>query len=224
MINPCKKSQAFSLVELLVTISIIAVMAVSTTVGFRYLGDTLRTKQAAGVITDTIKRLELELLQNEYEKSRIYFATDYLVVVSEVEGSTLVLTWNQVDTDNNCPEIGIGSDGNLTKSNEDSEIIAVSTVSAETEVCQDFNGSSDREWNYQIMSGSEESDIIRLIHFNVNRENPSGITIDSNTVTLEISAPYAKKRFYDENGDLISSLSINILSSDEERTEELTIR
>ena len=139
----------FSLIELLITVSIIAVLATAASVGFRYLGDTLRTRQAGGVVADTIKKLELELLQNYYEKSTIYFLPGYLVVVSESETDTLGLNWNGFDT-TGCPDLGeieFQSDGNLTKADEDGATIAVTSATADSTECVSFQDSAQPEWN-----------------------------------------------------------------------------
>ena len=211
----CKINAGFSLLEIIVTVSIIAVLSVSAVVGFRYMGDTLRTKEAKGIITDTIKKVELEMIRESYQKSTINFLEDYLVVVSEPEENNLELTLGA--SCSNGHNIEFGSDGNLIKKDGEGETLSAKTVVSGTDECVEFTESSETEWQYQIISNGDQSNIIRFIHFNINRTNPSGITISSGVgATMAIEAPYAKKT--------LSTDPISLEISGENSSETLTIQ
>jgi len=210
-----KTSPAFSLTELIVVVAIISIMSASGVVGFRYMGDTLRTKEAAGVITDTIKKAEMEILREEYTKNTIHFLSDYLVIVSQPEEASMDLEFNGTA----C--VTPGDSGNLIKTDEEGNRLGIDTVTAAsppTYTCNDFTASSETEWRYQILSDGEVSDIIRFIHFNIDRVNLSGITTDGNiNKTVTIEAPYGKKTITDGTFDLT-------VTSPEGHTETLTIQ
>ena len=196
MKNKISKIKGFSLAELIVVVAIISIMSVSGVVGFRYMGDALRVKEVKGLITDTIKKAELEIIREDYTKNTIHFLEDYLIIVSETEDKELDLNLNM---DMDCVEQD--DDGNLIKTDGDDNRLAIDTVLAtDTYVCEDFNISDEIEWRYQLTrsagSNKEVSEIIRFIHFNINRETPSGIAIDPTSdveETMIIEAPYAKK-------------------------------
>jgi prepilin-type N-terminal cleavage/methylation domain-containing protein len=204
-------TKGFSLIELIVVISIIAIVSVSGVVGFRQMGDTLRTREAKGIIEDTIKKIELEILKEDYKKSTIHFMSDYLVIVSEPKDATLSLTFNfpnNIDYDA----------GNLIKTDGDGGRLEIKTVTAGNENITDFGNSAETEWQYQLSSGGGVSDVIRFVHFNINRENPSGITLSGGEGrTVAIEAPYVKKTITDGTFDIT-------VTSPEEHTETLTIQ
>ena len=62
--------KGFSLLEIMVTVAIIGVMAGSVVVGFNSFGDTVRVRETAGVLTDTVKRLELETIRRDFSACR----------------------------------------------------------------------------------------------------------------------------------------------------------
>jgi four helix bundle protein len=216
--NPNKKG--FSLVELIVVAAIIAIMSVSGVVGFRYMGDTLRTKEAAGVITDTVKKAEMEIMREEYAKNTIHFLSDYLVIVSEPADKSLGLTVSD------CTEgrqLNYGSNGNLVKTDGDGNRLEIKTVASGTNDCIiDFPSSDETEWRYQLTDSSSPdtkfSDIIRFIHFNVDRVNLSDIKVTGGEgKTVAIEAPYGKKTITDGTFNLT-------VTSPENHQETLTIQ
>ena len=208
-------SPAFSLVELIVVISIIAVLSVGAYVGFRGTGDTLLAREAAGIVQDTVKITEMEILKDDYEKSTIYFLEDYLVIISEPEGKSLELT-----LDNSCTDghnISFSSDGNLTKKDSNGNLIESKSVSSGESECVAFKNSEQIGWNYQLSSAGEVSDVIRFLHFNVDREKETNIKITSNEGKyMSIEAPYSKKT--------LSVSPINLTVSAGEATENITIQ
>jgi len=179
------------------------------------MGDTLRMREAKGIITDTIKKAELEILKEDYQKSTIHFLENYLVVISEPEGNNLELTLGSP-----CPEghnIQFGSSGDLIKKDGEGSTLSAKTVVSGTDECVEFAGSSETEWQYQVISNGDLSDIIRFIHFNINRTNPSGITISSGVgANMAIEAPYAKK--------ILSTTPIELTISSGESITDLTIQ
>lgn len=189
--------KGFSLVELMIVITIIAVMSVAGVVGFRGSGDTLVARQVKGIIEDTVKIVELEILGDEYEKSTIHFLSNYLVIVSEPGEISLDLSLGGVSGD--CHNIVAGSDGSLIKRDSEGNPIEAVSVKKDETVCIDFINSMETEVRYQIAFGGEQSEVIRFIHFDVKREKPTGVTLGGDDIdsTLEISAPYAKKSFSD---------------------------
>jgi len=211
--SPNKKG--FSLIELIIVVGIIAIMSVGAVVGFRYMGDTLRTREASGVITDTIKKAELEILKEDYKKSTISFSSNYLVIVSEPEDKSLNLS---VTDCSGGHKLDYGSDGNLIKSDGEGALLEAKTITSGTNDCiTDFTDSDEIEWQYQIRSSGEVSNIVRFVHFNINRTDPSEIAITSGTgETVIVEAPYAKKTF--------STTPITLTVSGEDSSEDLTIQ
>lgn len=180
--------------ELIVVVSIIAIMAVSVSVGFRYMGDAMRTKQVAGIITDVVKRTEMEVLRGDYKKSTINFLTNYLVIESEPENKSLVLSLGDSTgcADGNNLNLGTGV---LTKKDGDGKVLGIKSVAGGTE-CVPFTTSPETEWQYQLSSGDQVSPLVRFIHFNIERDKPENAIqlsdVDSSD-KLVIEAPYAKK-------------------------------
>jgi len=198
-------NKGFTLIELLVVVAIMGIIAVSVVIGFNSFGNTIRVRETAGVLTDTIKKLELETIRRDYKKNTVHFETDYLVVESEVEGQTgkenFSLEWIK---DGNCAadeELKINNTSSstvyLAQRDQYGNNMEISSFPSNESKCINFSTSDEIEWQFQLFQGSELSKVIRFIHFNVRR----GITIDPVTITsgngyiLEISAPYAKKVF-----------------------------
>ncbi|MBN2086950.1 four helix bundle protein [Candidatus Peregrinibacteria bacterium] len=194
--------KGFSLVELMIVISIIAIMTVAGVVGFRGSGDTLVVKQVKGIIEDTVKTLELEIIGDEYEKSTMHFLPNFLVVVSEKGDESLDLSLGADCT--NGQLINIENDGSLIKRDKEGNPLESKNVSSGTTECIAFNNSSEIEEHYQLSSAGAISPIIRFIHFDVRREKPAGVVLSGDTdETMEISAPYAKKITSDGSIDLV---------------------
>ena len=210
------KSNGFTLVELMVVVAIIAIMSVAGVVGFKYMGDTMRTKEVAGVITDTVKKAELEILKNDYKKSTIHFLQNYLVIVSEPETASLNL-----DYGSGCLTTTESGSQNLIKEDGEGSLLEAITVPPiDLSVCNGFDTATETEWRYQLRTGGKVSAVVRFIHFNLNRVEPSEITLSADTSqTLVIEAPYAKKTVTGSD----STVSLT-LTSPEGHTETLTIQ
>jgi prepilin-type N-terminal cleavage/methylation domain-containing protein len=207
--NPKFSASGFTLMELLVVIAIIAIVSTVGIVGFRGFSDSLITKEAKGIIEDTVKSTELEVLQGDYKSSRISFLKDYLVIESAPNDKTLALALGIVCSDDPYGRnIDFESNGTLTKKDGSGNVLSAKAVTSGTNECILFTDSKEAEWVYQITSGDEVSDVIRFVHFNVNRETPSGITLGGEiSKTLSIEAPYAKKTISDGSDSIVLTVS-----------------
>ncbi|MDH5597223.1 MAG: prepilin-type N-terminal cleavage/methylation domain-containing protein, partial [Candidatus Peregrinibacteria bacterium] len=88
-----KSNKGFSLLEIMVVVAIVGIMAGSVVVGFNAFGNTIRTRETAGVLSDLLKGFELETIRRDYQKLTIQFEPAYLVVEADAEGTTLPLEW-----------------------------------------------------------------------------------------------------------------------------------
>ncbi len=216
MKNILTNHRGFSFVELITVVAIIGIMSVATTVGFGTLRETLVLNETAGVIQDLVKRAELEVLRGDYEKVTIHFNEHYLVIDQEVEGATLSLSY--------APDILNTPAGSLTKKARTGEILSIDTVDGILPIdVSSFEAAAQQEWEYTLQSGSDTSNVIRLTHFNINREDQNlRLTVDQTggPYTLEIEAPYAKK-IYTENSTVVNGFTITL--DDGENTKDLTL-
>lgn len=196
-------------------VAIIAIMSVSSVVGFRYMGEGLRKQETKGIISDLIKRTELEILRGDYAKSTINFLKDFLVIDGDLGDQNIELTLSSSCTGGY--EISSDTPGTLYKKDIDGNVLDAGFISGNT--CIAFNESEEREWQLQVITADSHSNILRFIHFNVNRENlnnPIKIN-DGDDATLEIEAPYAKK--------ILSTTPITLeIGYDDEDNEELIIK
>lgn len=199
--------RGFSLIEIMVVVAIMGIMASSVVIGFSSFEMTVRVRETAGVITDTIKNLELEMIRRDYAKQTIHFEKDYLVSEAEAGGQT-----GSFSLDRNGVSCSGGEELKATNgltsaiylAQRDAEgnnlNITVIPSGPATTVCVPFLNSEETEWDYQLFKGSEVSRTIRFLHFNIRRgEDVSQLVAitDGNDYTLQITAPYADKEFYD---------------------------
>lgn len=226
---------AFSLVELMVVIAIIATVSLSSVVGFARLRDVLLLREASTFILDLVKQQELKILRGDFEKSTITFLNDYMVVEEFIEGATLDLSLFD-----NCPAgkpgkygVSIKNDGQLVQSSPDG-VIQTRQLSVNTNDCEtDIAGATYRELIYQLINGDQYSNRIRFVHFNLNREPNDAdkkrvnntIEISSGATTrVEISPPYGKKIIYNQQGLVKPSWNIILRDKNTESEETITLK
>ncbi len=208
----------FSLVELLVVVSIVSILSVSSVIGFGYLGNTLRAKEAAGYISDVVKQEELKILRGDFDKAVIHFLSDYLVVEEWLPEATETLSLSPSLICEEGYQINISEAGNLTKKDGEGEVLQVQPIvgSFPTKECVDFMESKDVEWNFQLTTGDQVSPVIRFVHFNLKRDNEqSGLSIlQSAGSKAEIRSPYGRKRFFKNDDSPTDTLIIDVGDSD----------
>ena len=208
--------KGFSLVELIVVIAIIATLSVSSFVGFGYLGDTLKVKEVASLLQDTVKQEELKILRGDFTKSTIHFLKDYMVIDEEVEGATLSLKFLEAE----CTSPGSGYQmqydeaeaSNLIKNDKDGASLGIESVTKNDKSgCIDFTQSKDIENAYQLISSGKYSNIIRFVHFNIKRDSSSLAEItEAAKSKIEIRAPYGKKYIYKGDGTSVNNVTIKV--------------
>jgi prepilin-type N-terminal cleavage/methylation domain-containing protein len=206
-------TQGFTLIELLVVVTIIALMSVGAVVGFGKMGDTMRTKEAASAVKDIVKKTELEILKEDYKKSTIHFLSDYIVIVSEPENVNLNLDYGI-----GCLTTTETTSQNLIKKDDKGNLLESLTIPP-LPTCTGFQESNETGWQYQLRTGGSVSNVVRFVHFNLNRTEPSRIILSDTTKTLTIEAPYAKKTISDSS----DSISLTV-TSPELHTESITIQ
>ncbi len=235
-IQNLKFKGGFSLLEIMVTVAIISIMSGSVVIGFNSFGQTVRLQETAGVITDIIKSMELEMIRRDYVKQTIHFEPDYLVAEAEVESQNpdLLLSWNgQGSCASGEEELAIENKSAktiyLAKRDQDDnnmEIKAIAPSPAPTPTeCITFKDSKETEWQYQLFESGNRSQIIRFLHFNIRRGNDNNLpAIDLNNYTLEITAPYASKTFYDGATLLTGNVEIDVENEGEDSFETIILQ
>lgn len=225
--NP--RSGGFTMVELMVVIAIISIMSVASVLGFGYLGDTLKTREVAGILVDLIKQEELKILRGDFNKATIHFLKNYVVIEEAEEGYKPEL----LKLESSCGEGGKNYEigytpavsGVLTQKDGDGKIVDIKRVESGKE-CIDFTGSTDKEWDYSLNESEEFSESLRFIHFNIQREdlnNPISIT-DGAGSRIELSAPYGKKIIYDSNGISQAKISLTVTDKNDRSKEILNLQ
>lgn len=205
--------KGFSLVELIVVVGIVALLSISSVVGFGYLGDTLKVREVTGVMADTIAQEELKVLRGDFEKVTIHFFKDYMVVDEQAEDATLTLTLEGDYASGH--EIRSSDSGNLAQTDEEGSILQIKSVSGsdlEPIPFKEEDDVAEIEWSYQLTSVSDLSNIIRFIHFNLQRENLNNpiFIIGNADSKIEITAPYGKKTVYSSSGSQVDSVELTI--------------
>ena len=141
MLTPTLKNKGFTLVELIVVLAILAVLGVSAIIGFAGFGDNLIAQQISRSVEDVIRELEAEILTGEYERSVLYFQSDYLIATSYPEGANeTLLQWIEIK-DVNCPEgennVFNTDPGTLTLKNGEGTLLQIQEL-GESGTCLNF--------------------------------------------------------------------------------------
>lgn len=227
--------KGFSLVEIIVVVAIMAVMASSVVIAFGSFETTVRVRETAGTITDIIKNLELDMIRRDYIKQTVRFAEDYLISEAEVENQTLSLDYVLGP---GCPageeklipnNLSSATPAFLAQRDALGNNLSIQVIpgSSNEKVCVPFYNSAETEWQYQLFRGGEVSQVIRFLHFNLRREDPEStqtkITEGTN-YTLQITAPYADKSFYDAGVLTADEVNLVVKSFDGEVSETLTLQ
>ena len=160
----------------------------------------------------------------------IHFQPDYIVMeehekFNEDDLMTIVLEPDNPICANDGALIVLSDSGNLTQKDENEELLELEAAGAGAQ-CINFMESSEIEWNFKLTSGNESSNTLRLIHFNVKRED-SGSLLHISTgsgARIEISAPYGKQRIYYDTGALVNTLDITVQNEDGDSLNTITIR
>lgn len=226
--NNKNNTSGISLIELIVAVAIIATLSVSSFAGFGYLGDILRAKETAGILQDTVKQEELKILRGDFTDATINFLENYMVIEEGVDGATLDLNFDGKCTPPPDYKINFSTSANLIKKDQDGKILEIKSVTVGTECIDDFDTSEDTGWSYQLVSSNNFSDIIRFVHFNINRGSITNSikVIEGNGTKIEIKAPYGKKYVYDKDGVLAEKgqVTIKIEDSNKNLTESFTLQ
>ncbi len=217
--------QGFSLLEVMVVVAIIAIMATTVSIGFSSFGNTVRVQESAGIIKDTINQLKLETIRKDYMKNTIQFDTNYLIVESEVEGANLDLEWTGDCL--NIDNTGASNPVLLAQRDQYGNNLNLYTYDIDETECKnvDFETSEEKEWQYQLFYENSYSNIIRFIHFNVNRNALRDLVIiEDNDYSLSIEAPYAKETFYASGTIETGPVTLTVRDEDEENSETLNFQ
>lgn len=227
-------TKGFSLLEIMVVVAIMAIMASTVVVSFGAFEKTVRVRETAGVITDTIKNLELEMIRRDYIGQTIHFEKDYLVSEAEAENQTTSFSLKRADTGACGDKDELEANNSLTSpvylAQRDAEgnnlNISVIPASSATPVCVAFLDSKETEWDYQLFQGSAVSQTIRFLHFNVRRgDSPSNrVSIVDNDFTLQITAPYGTKEFYDGSAPTTDEVKLTVENADKDSKEEIILQ
>ena len=203
--------KGFSLVELLVVITIIAVLSASSFAGFGYLGDILKVNEVSNVLKDSIKYEGLKILRGDFVRSDINFLSDFLVINQHPKETDLTLSFKRYEKCEGKYQIlfTLSDDvqaASLIKKNKNGKVLNIKSVRNGGSECISFKNSKDTIWDYQLISSKKSSNIIRFTHFNIQRSNLNDLMsiAEGNGSRVEIRAPYSKKYFYDSDGNLRS--------------------
>lgn len=195
MTNDPLSNEGFTLVELLVTVSILGVMGAGVMIGFNTFGDSVKAKEAMGVLEDLIRESEAAVLKKDYEKVVFHFREDYVILEEFLPAASLDLNLG-VCTGGGDPAVLSLQGSTLQKTDEAGQSMGVERVGAGESTCvTNFEDASQQEWRYQLKEGDDTSSAIRFAHFNLNTsfqlKTSSGGS--PSAYTLEILGPYGSK-------------------------------
>ena len=191
--------------ELLVVITIIAVMSVSATVGFGSLQNTLSARETAAVMQAQLSKIELEALKNAFSEARIYVRPHYLAAHELWENSSLIIP----DTPRTCSADGFTANKDIRLTMIKEGRMAQSLPVQRGDFCFDFENAPEDEWQLLIESGGQkEALVLRRI---VPAQN--AISLSANGF-IRVRAPYAEKTYFDNSNKVVSSLTVTIQAGD----------
>lgn len=208
----------FSLVELMVVVVMIAVLSFAAVVGFGRLGEVLKVREVSSLIRDVVGQEELKILRGELNRSTVYLLEDYMII--DESGMNDRLSISIIDTVTDCDETGLlfdsDSDADLTQMDDEGNVIDSKRVLEDSELCVYFNTSEEVEWAYQLSNQNEVSNIIRFVHYNLNRDRvhvPVQVSFGAGHA-VRLEAPYGKRLFLDDSGVQVENFSIEISNAD----------
>ena len=210
--------------------SIIGVMSGVAVVGFSALADGAEIKGTVGLLEDRLDLFQLEVMNELYEKNTIHFWPDYLMVESEVLNPSLELFVKGVgeypcesDTARLSATVKDGPVF-LTKKEGNGSSLESFLLSENETFCVDFASSEDLEWQYQLSSGSERSNVIRFAHFNGDRSDLSDPIklLSEDEIKIEFKSPYGQKNLY-KNDLLLEEVGFLIKNSVDELEWNLSL-
>ena len=217
----------FTLVELLVVISILGILATSAVVGFSYFGEGIKAQEVVGLIEDTIEQSQLAVLNGDYEKTELNFLENFLVAVDEPKDASLDLA---PDLSGTCTETGQSgywlrtTDGGvLNKRDESGRLLNVVTLAARGQVCiTGFEDAREIQWQYQLTSNSDYSPVVRFVHF--NRGTAFALDVSNGPYRMELLAPYAKKKVYDDERPAVVPVVVELQQNGQDTGQFLTLQ
>jgi len=199
---------------MLVVVSILAVMATSVVVGFGAFGNGLKSREALGMIEDTVKQAQMAVLKGDFQKVRIDFLADAVVVTETPIGTTLDLALDDGTCNQDFPQLTTSTGGTLTERDERDQSISVVTLdapapSSSTKSCvQGFASALEREWRYTLNGAGATSSTVRFTRFNFD----TAFTLDPVSYRLELEAPYAGKRVYQKTAGVFAPVASGTLT------------
>lgn len=209
----------------MVVMAIIAIMSATVLIGIDAFGKSVRVEETGGIIQDLIKKMELETSQGDFESNHVHFENDFLVVESGLMGSGLELNYmgigvNGCKTNEAVLELkNMGEVTYLAKKDGKGNSLETKPFKADQTLCLDFNASKEAEWQFESYSEADHSNVVRLIHFNLNRSDPNAPVriADASGKNLLISAPFGKKEYF-ENQLKQEMLSLTLTDGGENET------
>ncbi|QQR83367.1 prepilin-type N-terminal cleavage/methylation domain-containing protein [Candidatus Peregrinibacteria bacterium] len=206
----------FSLVELLVVMAIIGILYTTTTLGLRGFGDQLNLEEVGHFLTALVGQQQLRLLNETIDQIVIEFQPDYLILS---EHAASPLQWSVLGV---CPEGHLLSlstaaggappaDTVVLRRNEKGQTFN-ETLVGQTLCVSKFTSSTDRLWELQAIAGTETSDLVRLMHFNVDRRSRLGRIqiLNANGQKAELTRELNTKRYFDELGNPVAQLDLSL--------------
>lgn len=227
-------NRGFSLVELLVIVSIISILSITSVAGFGRLKEILQLKEATHFLSDLIKQEELKVLRGDYDRAVIHFFKDYVVI--EEYPADLAFDLFLYDQ---CPHgygVKLGNeDGTTLIQKSPHGVVQTRNLQKNKPDCTtDFKKSPFTELSYQLVKGQEVSNVIRFMHFNLNRNPQDETQKDSIPSPVEISwgaksriemvAPYGNKTIFNHENTIRESSIIHLIDKTTQTTETLTLQ